>query len=128
MKALLDTHAFLWAITDDARLSPRARDLLRDSTTELLLSPVTAWEIAVKSGLGKLRISTDPIAFVPRHMRALCARPLPVQIEHALQVGRLPMLHKDPFDRFLVAQAQVEGIPILTADRQMARYPVDVVW
>lgn len=128
MRVLLDTHVFIWATTDDARLSKEARAILTDANAELLLSSASAWEIAIKCQTGRLRLPSDPLAFVPAHMSVLRMTALPVQVSHALAVTRLPPLHRDPFDRMLIAQAQAEAVPIITADPQIVRYPVDIIW
>lgn len=128
MKALWDTHAFLWWITDDPRLSPRVRAIAGDPQTDLLFSVASGWEIAIKVGIGKLRLPDDPQRYIPDQLARNATDVLPIQLAHALRVFALPDLHTDPFDRILVAQAQVEGLPILTADPQIARYPVEVIW
>ncbi len=125
---LLDTHAFLWWITDDKRLSQRAREIIAEGRNRLLLSAVSGWEIAVKARLGRLSLPGSPEAFVPEQMELNALEPLPILMSHALHVHALPDLHRDPFDRMLVAQAQVEGLPIVTADAQIAQYEVETVW
>ncbi len=128
MKALWDTHAFLWWIADDPRLSSRVRAVAGNSRTDLLFSAASGWEIAIKARIGKLRLPDDPQRYLPDQLARNATRLLPIQLAHALRVFTLPDLHADPFDRMLVAQAQVEGLPILTADPQIARYPVEVIW
>ena len=121
MKLLLDTQVLLWAAGQPQRLSARAKRLLNDEQNELLFSAASLWEIAIKSSLGR-----DDFRVEPRVLRrALLDHgyiELPVTSEHAVSVDTLPPLHKDPFDRLLLAQALVEGIPLLTADAQLARY------
>ena len=128
MKVLLDTHAFLWWIADSARLSVRAHEIISDGDNELYISAVTGWEIAVKARLGRIELPDDPQRFIPDQMRMNAMQGLPVQMSHALQVFALPHYHRDPFDRMLVAQAQIEGLPILTADPQIGLYQVEVIW
>lgn len=128
MRALLDTHAFVWWNDGDPRLSDLARETIRSSGNEILLSAVTAWEIAIKSGKGLLRLPEPPADYVLSRMALDAMQPLPVEMTHALQVASLPRHHNDPFDRLLIAQAQVEGVPILTSDPNIARYDVDIVW
>lgn len=125
---LLDTHVFLWWITDDTRLSQQARDVLADGRNRLLLSAVSGWEIAVKARLGRLSLPGSLESFVPEQMELNALEPLPILMSHALRVHALPDLHRDPFDRMLVAQAQVEGLPIVTGDAQIAQYDVETVW
>ena len=129
MRVLLDTHAFLWWTSEHGkRLSGRARDLLSDSSTDAMVSVVSAWEIAIKVATGRLEIEGDPEHWVPERILRYGFSPLSVELPHALRAGQLPPIHRDPFDRLLVAQAQVEGIPIITSDPAIARYDVDVIW
>ncbi|WP_338834807.1 hypothetical protein MHLNE_11150 [Moorella humiferrea] len=128
MKALLDTHTFLWWITEDPRLSPRAREIIRDGENILYLSAASCWEMAIKARLGKLEMPANITSFITDQMAINAITPLPVEISHALHVYTLPNLHRDPFDRLLVSQAQIENLPILTADPQIARYAVKVIW
>ncbi|MHB8766939.1 MAG: type II toxin-antitoxin system VapC family toxin [Deferrisomatales bacterium] len=128
MKLLLDTHAFLWWVADDPRLVASARALVADPDNELFLSAASGWEISIKCRIAKLSLAEAPGVFVPRHLRANAVQPLPVRMEHALRVSSLPLLHRDPFDRLLVAQSQVERIPLVTGDPLVAQYPVDVRW
>lgn len=128
MRVLLDTHAFLWWITDDQRLSQRARETIARPTNTLFLSAASAWEIAIKAALGRLRFQGNLKSFISRQLAMNGIEPLPVELAHALHVALLPPLHRDPFDRLLVAQAQLEGIPILTADPILGQYEVEVIW
>lgn len=128
MKVLLDTHTFLWWITDDPRLSARARDVLVDGTNIVLFSVASAWEIVIKAALGRLKSSEDLVALLTEQIRRNAFRVLPIELAHALRVYTLPDLHRDPFDRILVAQALVEQVPVLTADPYLRLYPVQVLW
>ena len=129
MRVLLDTHTFLWWTSEDGRrLSDRARDLLSDSSTDAMVSVASAWEIAIKVSTGRLEIEGDPESWVPERILRYGFSPLPVELPHALRAGRLPAIHRDPFDRLLIAQSQVEGIPIVTSDPAITRYEVDVIW
>ena len=121
MKALLDTHAFLWWIADDPRLSSRVRKIIGDGENGLYLSAASGWEMAIKVGLGRLALP-EPERFIPEQMANNAIFPLPIRMSHALRVHSLPGHHRDPFDRMLVAQAQLEGLPILTADPRIAQY------
>lgn len=123
---LLDTHVFLWAITNDPRLSRSARHILE--TTGLVLSVVSVWEIIIKVQIGKLRLPDAPSRFLPRHIAALAAEVLPVRIAHVLRLESLPLHHRDPFDRLLVAQSLEEGLPLLSADALLAPYGADIRW
>src|SRR5882724_5728340 len=127
MSYLLDTHCFLWAIKEPNRLSKRIATLLLDNSLDLVLSAVSIWEIAIKSQTGKLDTPHDP-SFFERHSEAIRLRRLPVHVDHANAVFHLPGHHQDPFDRILVAQAQVEGLTIITADPLIGKYDVRVIW
>lgn len=127
MRLLLDTQVWLWMVQDPDRLGPEARQKLTDPSSVLLLSAASAWEIAIKNSLGKLDLPEPPQTFVPTRMQRDAVDALPVLHSHALRVASLPLLHRDPFDRILVAQAQHEQIPIVTADEQVRRYDVDIL-
>lgn len=127
MRILIDTQAWLWMLAAPERLRPATRALLEDPSHELLLSAASIWEMAIKSGLGKLTLPGDPEAVVPDMMERSGVTPLPVHASHALRVASLPPHHRDPFDRLLVAQAQLEGVPVLTADRAFLAYDVEVL-
>jgi PIN domain nuclease of toxin-antitoxin system len=127
MRLLVDTQCWLWMAAAPERLSPQARALVESARNDVLVSAASAWEIAIKHALGKLRLPEPPARYVPSRLVALGATPLPVSIEHALAVSPLPAHHRDPFDRLLVAQAQIEDVPIVTADPVMARYDVAVI-
>ena len=122
MKALLDTHAFLWWVTEDSRLSSTARNIITDSDNQLFLSTASAWEIVIKARLGKLTLPEPPEVYIPNRLTVNRFESLSIDLIHALQVVNLPDLHKDPFDRIIIAQSQVEKIPILTSDSQIKRY------
>ena len=128
MKALLDTHTFLWWIANDPQLSQRARQVVEDGATELFLSVASGWEMAITSRLGKLKVPDDLYSFVAEQVRINAIEVLPIEMIHALHVHALPDHHRDPFDRMLVAQSQIEKMPILTSDPQIARYAVTVIW
>lgn len=122
MKLLLDTHLVLWAAGAPERLSPATRRLLGDEGNELAVSVVSFWEIVIKRGLGRKDFEVDP-GRLRRGLRDNGWTELPLTSDHALAVDRLPSLHRDPFDRMLIAQADFEGITLLTADAQVACYP-----
>jgi PIN domain nuclease of toxin-antitoxin system len=128
MKILLDTHTFLWWITDDQKLSGRAREIISDGSNELFLSAATGWEMAIKAQIGRLKLPGEPIHFILEQMRINAIQSLPIQMNHALHVSTLPQHHRDPFDRLLIAQAQLEGLPVLSSDHQLANYQVEVIW
>lgn len=128
MRALLDTHTFLWWITDDPQLSPRVREIVSDGENELFLGAASGWEIAIKAKLGRLQLSGNLEHFIPEQLTVNAIESLPIQMSHALHVYALPNYHWDPFDRLLVAQGRLENLPILTADPYIARYPVKIIW
>jgi len=128
MRALLDTHTFLWWNTDDPRLSATARECIAAMDNEIFLSAASAWEIAIKAARGRLELPEPPDRYVASRMVLHRFQALAVQASHALQTYYLPPLHQDPFDRLLVAQAQLEGVPLLTADPAIAQYDVPIVW
>jgi PIN domain nuclease of toxin-antitoxin system len=128
VRLLLDTHALLWAATDDERLSPAAREAVADPANELLFSAVSAFEIAVKVALGKLDLPEAPATFIGVRVAAFGLQLLPVTVEHAIEAGALPPIHGDPWDRLLIAQARIEDVPILTADSIISRYEVMTIW
>lgn len=126
MKLLLDTQCWLWMQAAPERFSPTALELVDDNDNVLLLSPVSAWEIATKYALGRLALPVAPAEYVPSRMKSSGVDALPLQHSHALQVAALPWHHRDPFDRLLIAQAQVEGLPILSADPRLEAYDVEI--
>lgn len=126
MKLLLDTQVFLWAHADTRRLGPHL-DLLRDPEQELFLSAVSSWEIAIKWALGRLPLPAPPLTWVPSRMAAMQAAPLSVSHGHALAVGELPPVHRDPFDRLLVAQSRDLGAALVSADPVFGRYDVELI-
>lgn len=128
MKALLDTHAFLWWITNDSRLSARALRLVKDPGTSVYLSVASDWEIAIKVGLGKLELSDDLDEFIQDQLTTNRIDVLPVHMNHALFVHKLPKHHRDPFDRLLIAQSLVEGMPLVFSDPLIQHYPVQTFW
>lgn len=128
MRILLDTHAFLWLVTDSPLLSPGARDLFLNSDNELLLSAVTGFEIAVKYTLGKLQLAERSADFIDNRIRNNALTPLPITLAHTYGLADLPAIHRDPFDRLLVAQARFEQVPLLSADTILSEYPIERLW
>jgi PIN domain nuclease of toxin-antitoxin system len=128
MRLLLDTHAALWFWWDDPRLSSTGKALIRDPLNQKLVSPATPWEVAIKVSLGKLDIGGPYLGFFPQHMLRTYFEWLQVTDEHLAVLTSLPFHHKDPFDRLLVAQAIVEGIPIVSGDQDFDSYGVKRLW
>ncbi|MBA3486572.1 MAG: type II toxin-antitoxin system VapC family toxin [Lysobacter sp.] len=122
MKLLLDTHLLLWAAGEPGRLSAAARALMDDPDNELLFSAASLWEVAIKHGLGREDFQVDA-RLLRRGLLDNGYQELPIASEHAVAIDGLPTIHKDPFDRLLVAQAMVEGITLLTVDPLVAQYP-----
>ena len=128
MKALLDTHAFLWWGLDEARLSDNARAVIRDGRNEILVSAASIWEVAIKASRGRLDVAPDIETYVDDRLRLNRWTELPITARHAIRAAALPRLHGDPFDRVLIAQAQVESLPILTIDAVISQYDVETIW
>ncbi len=128
MRLLLDTHAFLFWITDSDELSVRAREHIEDPENELYLSAVSGWEIAIKTKLNRLVLPGPPERVITEQMAYNHIQSLSIQMSHALNTFHLPQLHRDPFDRMLVAQSRVEEIPILTRDPAISQYEVETIW
>lgn len=128
MRLLLDTCVFLWIVSDSRDLSAQSRALFADPANEVYLSPVSAWEIAIKHALGRLPLSESPQQFVPKYRELHGILPLPLDEDSVLQLPRLPERHKDPFDRMLICQAVAHGLALLTPDPQITQYPVRTIW
>jgi PIN domain nuclease of toxin-antitoxin system len=128
MNLLLDTCTFLWVLSGASELSPRAAGLYRDPDNAVFLSSASAWEIAIKFARGQLKLPERPERYVPDARAARGIAPLSIEEESALHVTRLPLLHRDPFDRMLVAQAIVHGLTILSPDPLISQYPVRTMW
>ena len=127
MRLLIDTHAFLWFVAGDRRLTRAARRAMEHDEAEIYLSAAAVWEMAIKAGLGRLTLPAPTAEYVEDKLRS-GVRMLPVDWSHAAAVERLPLHHRDPFDRLLVAQAQAERLAVVTRDRVFRRYGVQVVW
>jgi len=128
MKALLDTHTFLWWNINSPQLSDTARDFIADGSNEIYFSAASAWEIAIKYAKGRLDLPETPELYVAHRLVKHGFSPLPIQLSHALHVYQLPPHHQDPFDRLLIAQSQLEVLPLLSADSQIKCYNVALVW
>ena len=128
MKLLLDTHTLIWAVERPSQLSKMARSMLEDVTNDLIVSAATIWEIAIKVGLTKLALSLPYRQWMNQALSDLGAKILPITVEYADVQVRLMNHHRDPFDRLLVAQAQVEGIPLISNDAIFDQYGVYRLW
>lgn len=127
MKLLLDTQCWIWIGLSPERFSTGTHSLISADDTDLLLSAASAWEIAIKYARGKLPLPDAPADDVAHRLRRTRTAPLVVTLEHALRAGALPRHHRDPFDRLLIAQAQLVRLPIVTADPQFRRYDVEII-
>lgn len=127
-RALVDTHAFLWFISGSERLSLPARTLMEDRENSLVISVVSLWEIAIKYGLGKLTLGRPFEDLIPEQLHRQQIGTLGIELPHLVQVIGLPLHHRDPFDRLLVAQSLAEALPIVSADPALDAYGVERIW
>ncbi len=127
MELLLDTHVFLWAAADPDRLRPEARLAIEDSNNRIFVSASVAWEIGIKVALGKLTVPADPVVWFPARIRSMGFHALNITVEHALAAGSLPDIHRDPFDRIMIAQAQIEGLTFVTRDPENHNYDLHLL-
>ena len=125
---LLDTHVLLWWLFDDPKLSSQAREVIRAPENIIIVSSASGWEITTKSRLGKLPYAGDIIGNLPSLLQKARIKALSISMAHALAAGALPGPHRDPFDRMLIAQSQIEQLPIVTSDRAFKKYPVELIW
>ena len=126
MRLLLDTHAFLWAAGSPEELAGPARVAIADAANEVFVSAAAAWEIMIKSALGKLVVPGEAATWFPARVRSLGFQSLAILPEHALAVAALPDVHRDPFDRIHIAQALLEGMQLVTRDPMISKYPVNI--
>jgi PIN domain nuclease of toxin-antitoxin system len=127
-RLLLDTHAFLWWVGDDPELKSTAKRAIADIGNECYLSMASCWEMAIKISLGKLRLAKPIERFITEQLTANGISLLGVDLRHAAKVEKLPFHHRDPFDRLLIAQAMMEQLVIVSADKAFAKYEVKVLW
>lgn len=128
MRLLLDTHCWLWMTYAPERLGDRAREAIESPENELFLSAASVWELVIKHTLGKVELPLPPEEYVPTRLERTGVRGLAISVPHTLQVASLAPHHRDPFDRLLVAQAQLEGLRFVTADPALRAYEVDLLW
>lgn len=128
MRLLLDTQAFLYFVLDNPALGRRALNLIRDTDNERLLSIASFWEIAIKVSIGKLSLAQPFDVFLAQQVDVNVLTMLPISIEHVATLSTLPFHHRDPFDRMLVAQSMVEGLPIVSGDAAFDQYGVQRIW
>jgi PIN domain nuclease of toxin-antitoxin system len=127
MRLLLDTHVFLWTTLTPSKLSAAAREAIADRANEVFISAAVAWEMVVKFPTGKLQLPTNPANYVPSRIKAFGFTSLPITQDHVLAVASLPSIHADPFDRIMIAQAQIEGLTLVTRDAASLTYPVNAM-
>jgi PIN domain nuclease of toxin-antitoxin system len=125
---LLDTHILLWWLFDDPKLSNVARAVIQSPDNSILVSSASGWEIATKSRLGKLPHAGNVVKNLPFVLRRARLQVLPITMEHALAAAALPGPHRDPFERMLIAQGQIEQLPIVTSDQVFKNYPIKLIW
>ncbi len=128
MRVLLDTECWLWSVREPERLNQRAQTLIDDTANELLLSVASLWEITIKWQIGKLPLPKPPADYVPAMLRLQQIKTLPITPSHIYQLPQLPLLHRDPFDRLLIAQTLAESLTLLTADNLIKQYKVPLIW
>jgi PIN domain nuclease of toxin-antitoxin system len=128
MRVLLDTHALLWWIQDDDRLSAAARTAISSAGNRVFVSAASMWEIVTKAKLGRLRLHEPIHHFVSTQFEANEFEALPITVRHTFELEKLPDLHRDPFDRMLIAQAIAEDMPLVSGDRAVQVYPVGTIW
>ncbi len=128
MKVLLDTHTFLWLITDDERLSETARRTFLDPENILFFSVASLWELCIKKSLGKISLKTGWLQIIQKEVRSNAVQWLPIEIQHCAEVADLPFHHRDPFDRLLIAQAMVEDMQLLSRDNRLSAYNIKRIW
>ena len=128
MKLLLDTQCWLWWFSQPERLSEEAINQIADETNQVWFSVASVWEIGIKVSIGKLPLPEKIDDYISTRMIQLGARSLEITASHALQASALPLFHRDPFDRMLIAQSQIEGMTIVSADSMFDRYDVSVIW
>jgi len=127
MKALLDTHTFLWAVADEGKLSRRVQQIYTGAN-DLWLSVASVWEILIKVRAGKLALPDPSGPYLVKKLAESRIEVLPIKLDHVLRIESLPVYHRDPFDRILIAQSLEEELPLITADPVFERYRVDLIW
>jgi PIN domain nuclease of toxin-antitoxin system len=128
MKYLLDTHVLLWWIKDSDKLSKRVRELIENGANELFWSVASSWEIAIKFELGKLPLPELPSEFIEKELKNNRIDSLIINNQHVYAAARLPLHHKDPFDRILIAQSTVDNLPLISTDKIFKHYTIEVIW
>ena len=128
MRLSLDTNVFLWLLAQPSRIPADVEDAITDPSNDVALSVAAVWEIIIKTGLGKLQMPGDVFSWLPAELSRRNIAVLDVKLQHVVALEHIPLHHRDPFDRVLVAQARVEGLTIVTHNRAFAKYDVPVLW
>ena len=128
MRYLLDTHTFLWIAGDPDRLSEKAMELVISTGNRLFLSAASGWEMALLHRFKRVELPDEPRRFVPEAMQRLSVQPISIGFSTAISVAMLPLIHRDPFDRIIIAEAMKEKMTIITKDKKMAEYDVQTIW
>jgi PIN domain nuclease of toxin-antitoxin system len=128
MKVLIDTHTFLWWNIDSPLLSARAKDIIANGRNVVFFSAASVWEIVIKTSKGRLILPDLPAKYIASRMSMYRFRPLPVLMSHATHIYELPPHHTDPYDRMLIAQCQMESIPLVTRDENIQHYDLETIW
>ena len=128
MRFLLDTHCWIWSVSEPGKFHHEGAELIENADNTVVFSAVSAFEIAVKTSIGKMHLPEPAETYVTSRVEQLGMSVLPIHLSHALRVARLPNHHTDPFDRLLVAQSQVEDLPLMTADAALAAYDIELIW
>ena len=128
MRYLLDTMVWLWSVGPSDKIGKAGLAIVGSGEEEIYLSAASSWEVAIKTQLGKFTLPGPPASYVPARLAAQGIQSLSVTLRHSLHVSELPPVHRDPFDRLIIAQAIMEGMTVLTADRIFEKYPVEVLW
>ncbi|MCY3798836.1 MAG: type II toxin-antitoxin system VapC family toxin [Chloroflexi bacterium] len=129
MNYLLDTSTFLWYVSAESELSPQARSIIGDTRNNVYLSFVSIWELSIKCRIGKLELTSESLSdWLDMHLAANSFRHLEIKVSHLLQYADLPLVHRDPFDGLLIAQSQVENIPVITSDAAFDSYEIQRAW
>ena len=128
MRGLADTHTFFWFVFDDPQLTPTAREFMRDPTNEIYVSVASIWEACIKTSTGKLTLQTDVVGFFETEAKGHNIRILGIEPKHLRPVATFPFHHRDPFDRLLIAQSQIENMPLISADAVFDAYNITRIW
>ena len=128
MKILIDTHALLWLITDDKRLSEKSKACFIDAENELYFSMASFWEICIKVSIGKLALSENWEQTIKQELMFNSVKLLPISTDHCVQVAKLPFFHRDPFDRLIIAQAITEELHVMSIDEHFSKYSIPLIW